>query len=298
MPTPASVASPRPATAAEIRSASSISRRVILLSSRDRRVRMTRSGRRSAVRLPPAMSPARAVTAGASSAACPSDRTDGGADQPQDVPPAEPGQRRRRSRRRSLRPSHDVCGVLDRHFPAPSSALRHHAVEGCAAESARVHPRPTGLDQLDGDDLGPGDGPVPFVGEQRPSPVGHVVVDGYRGREFQQLDLERVAAKAALRARCRTRPPCSATKPSTSSSWAIRASSASGCAHSSTHRVRLMRTRMSSIGPDGPAPVRTPHPGAVRSRRRTRPGHLWGPPGGCRTRPGTESWSPGMASGR
>ncbi len=53
------------------------------------------------------------------------------------------------------------------------------------------------LDQFDFDDVGPGDSPVSFVGQNRPAFIGHVVAERLGRGEFQKLDLKRLAVCSA-----------------------------------------------------------------------------------------------------
>ena len=62
---------------------------------------------------------------------------------------------------------------------------------GCLISALR------GLDQFDFDDVGPGDSPVSFVGQNRPPFIGHVAAECLGRREFQKLDLKRLAVCSA-----------------------------------------------------------------------------------------------------
>ena len=61
----------------------------------------------------------------------------------------------------------------------------------------RLVPELRRLDQFDFDDVGPGDSPVSFAGQNRPAFIGHVVAEGLGGGEFQKLDLKRLAVRSA-----------------------------------------------------------------------------------------------------
>ena len=66
-----------------------------------------------------------------------------------------------------------------------------------ASEFACLIPELRRLDQVDLDDIGPGDSPVSCTGQSRPPFIGHVVTECLGRGEFQQLDLKRLAVCSA-----------------------------------------------------------------------------------------------------